>query len=265
MVERWCQQTPAHFTFDVKLHRLLSRHSTGLNALPPELRKNALVKGGNVEPTPELERALLEQFLREINPLVEASKLGALLLQLTPGFGPARHTLEELDPLIEQVAGYRLAVELRNRRWVVGDQLVQTLAFFKSRGLAFVAVDAPQTDHFMAMPSLDAVTRRDLAYLRLHGRNVKGYVSGRTVAQRFDHNYSGAELEELAKRAVQLATEAAETHVIYNNNAADYALRNATTFQELLAKQHPESAPLPRPVQRPERGPGRNLEFEFGG
>ena len=28
MVERWCRGTPAEFTFDVKLHQFLSRHST---------------------------------------------------------------------------------------------------------------------------------------------------------------------------------------------------------------------------------------------
>jgi uncharacterized protein YecE (DUF72 family) len=28
MVERWCATTPDQFTFDVKLHQLLSRHST---------------------------------------------------------------------------------------------------------------------------------------------------------------------------------------------------------------------------------------------
>src|SRR5947208_17172090 len=40
-VERWCDQTPEKFTFDVKLHKLLSRHSTPANLLPPDLRKLA--------------------------------------------------------------------------------------------------------------------------------------------------------------------------------------------------------------------------------
>jgi uncharacterized protein YecE (DUF72 family) len=40
VVERWCEQTPDGFTFDVKLHRLLSRHSTSLSqaGLPPLAR-----------------------------------------------------------------------------------------------------------------------------------------------------------------------------------------------------------------------------------
>jgi uncharacterized protein YecE (DUF72 family) len=37
-VARWAQETPDGFTFDVKLHRLLSRHAADLKSLPPELR-----------------------------------------------------------------------------------------------------------------------------------------------------------------------------------------------------------------------------------
>jgi uncharacterized protein YecE (DUF72 family) len=33
-VERWAQVTPERFTFDVKLHRLLSRHAADLKSLP---------------------------------------------------------------------------------------------------------------------------------------------------------------------------------------------------------------------------------------
>src|SRR3989442_470343 len=35
---RWCEQTPAGFVFDVKLHRLLSRHRTEVKLLPRDLR-----------------------------------------------------------------------------------------------------------------------------------------------------------------------------------------------------------------------------------
>src|ERR671929_247998 len=37
-VARWAAITPPGFTFDVKLHRLLSRHAAGLDSLPPDLR-----------------------------------------------------------------------------------------------------------------------------------------------------------------------------------------------------------------------------------
>ena len=66
--------------------------------------------------------------------------------------------------------------------------------------MAFVCVDAPPGDHFPIMPSdLDAVTRDDLAYLRLHGRNTDGYLKGKSVAERFGWRYEDDELEEVAR------------------------------------------------------------------
>src|SRR4026207_1836382 len=38
LVERWCRSTPDDFTFDVKLHKLLSRHSATLKSLPVGLQ-----------------------------------------------------------------------------------------------------------------------------------------------------------------------------------------------------------------------------------
>ena len=57
-----------------------------------------------------------------------------------------------------------------------------------------VLVHAPASEHFTAMPALDAVT----AYLRLHGRNEHGYMTGKSVAQRFDYDYSADELPQIA-------------------------------------------------------------------
>ena len=34
-VARWARETPAGFTFHVKLHRALSRHAASLDSLPP--------------------------------------------------------------------------------------------------------------------------------------------------------------------------------------------------------------------------------------
>src|SRR3954462_15451943 len=55
-VARWAEQTPAGFTFDVKLHRLLSRPSAGLASLPPKCREQAETTArGRVVLTPRLE------------------------------------------------------------------------------------------------------------------------------------------------------------------------------------------------------------------
>jgi uncharacterized protein YecE (DUF72 family) len=235
MTERWCDQTPAGFVFDVKLHRLLSRHSTEVKMLPRDLRRLA-GSGGKAHLTPRLEAAVAQRFLEGVAPLSEAGKLGALLLQLSPSFGPRRHRLEELDHLVDLLAGYRVAVELRHRDWVGGDQLGDTLAYFRKRRLAFVTVDAPASAHFMVMPGLDVVTSPRLAYLRAHGRNARGYVAGRSVAERFDYPYSDRELKQIAGRAAALATMANEVHVIFNNNKSSYAPASARRFREIAAE-----------------------------
>ena len=48
------------------------------------------------------------------------------------------------------------------------------------------------------------MTRDDLAYVRIHGRDAKGYMSGKSVAERFGWIYADDELEEIAGRARSL-------------------------------------------------------------
>ena len=236
-VRRWCEVTPDDFVFDVKLHRLLSRHSAGLDSLPPGLREAAATNPrGRVQLTGELEAALVAEVLHAIEPLERTGKLGALLLQLTPAFSPKRNELDELAPLVKAVAPRRLAIELRNRRWVEDERAAATLGWFSEHGAAFVCVDAPPGDEIPVMPSLDAVTRDDLAYMRIHGRNLDGYMHGQTVAERFGWIYGDEELQEIADRARGLAEEAAEVHVLFNNNRDDDAPTAARRFRALLGQ-----------------------------
>src|ERR687885_2117787 len=114
-VARWVRATPPGFTFDVKLHRLLSRHAARIDSLPPDLREGvATGPRGRVQLTPELERAMLEKTVEAVAPLEEAGKLGGFLLQLTPAFAPGKHDLDELEPLVEKLAPRPVAVELRH-------------------------------------------------------------------------------------------------------------------------------------------------------
>src|SRR5919198_2293718 len=127
-VRRWVEVTPPGFTFDVKLHRLLSRHAASLDSLPPDLCEDAQVTGrSRVVLTPELEAALADALMEAMEPLEKAGKLSALLLQLSPSFSPRAHDLGELEPLLERLEPRRVAVELRHRGWVEGpDRLEAT-------------------------------------------------------------------------------------------------------------------------------------------
>ena len=243
-VRRWKEVTPEDFVFDVKVHRALSRHAADRRSLPKELRDEVETNDrGRVRLTPELEAALAERLLEETAPLEEAGKLGAFLVQLTPAFAPGKHELEELDGLIETLAPRKVAVELRHRGWVREKHVEETLAWFSEREAAFVCVDAPPEDHIPIMPPIDAVTRDDLAYVRAHGRNTEGYLTGKSVAERFAWRYSDAELEEITSRSEAMAEQAQEVHVMFNNNRGDDAPTAAARMRTLLG----DPAPVPAP------------------
>jgi uncharacterized protein YecE (DUF72 family) len=237
VVERWCYETPDDFVFDIKLTKLLSWHVMPAKFLPPDLRSRITVNGANVELTPKSQELVAKRLLRELQPLFHAKKFGVFLLQLSPSFRPKNHDLKELDSVRELLSPHRMAIELRNRDWVTEPQLSETVDYFRSRRLTFVLVDAPQSEHFTVMPGLDCVTNPQLGYLRFHGRNEEGYVKGRTVAERFDHDYSDAEVSEVTDRIVKIEEQVKELHIVANNNRSNYAPRLAERIQKLLREQ----------------------------
>jgi uncharacterized protein YecE (DUF72 family) len=247
-VERWVTQTPDGFSFDVKLHQLLSRHSAKLESLPPDLRDGAELTGrGRVVLTRELEHAMAGRLLEEVAPLVDAGRLSSFLLQLTPAFSPREHELDELAPLIADLAPLPVAVEFRHRGWVEDERAESTFEWLSDHDAAFVSVDAPEGDAPTLMPRVDAVTRDDLAYLRLHGRDAHAYTTGRTVAERFAYRYSEGELADIESRAEELAGRATDTRVMFNNNRGNDAPTSARRLREMLGQDPGPSPDLPTP------------------
>jgi len=243
LADRWCHSTPDGFVFDVKLHQLLSRHSANLKLLPPALQKKAESDAkGRVKLTPKIEAAMIDEFRLPLEILRRNGKLGALLLQLSPGFSPRKHRLDELDDLLGALAEYRIAIELRNRNWAEDENLEATLDFFRKHSATLVSVDAPSEKHFTIMPAeLDAITNPKLAYLRLHGRDAHAYTTGKTVAARFNYDYTDEEIGEVVDRSQNLAKEAKEVHVVFNNNALDYAPHAAARMRKALGQMIPST------------------------
>lgn len=210
LVADWVKQTPADFRFEVKLHRAFSMSPAKVAA----------------------DRDFVSRWLDTLEPLIAAQKLGSFLLVLPPGFGPNRR-LEELDELARQFGPHLLAVELRDRAWIAGEQKERTLEYFRKRGLVWVAVDMPQVRGAKLMPPVDEVTNPRLAYLRLHGRNKK-WQRAKSAAERHTYEYPAKELKEIATRVRALAKKADEVHVVANNHAQDFAPKTALALQRLL-------------------------------
>ena len=223
-VATWVAQTPAHFIFDVKLHRRFSEN-----------------------PRAAADGDLVEILLEALEPLLAAKRLGAFLLTLAPGFGPPRHALDELDGAAGKLRPHApLAVELRHRGWVEGAALASTLAYFRARQLSWVALDLPRLRASAILPPIDEVTDRALAYVRLHGRNPR-YLQATDAAGRHHHDYTAAELEEIAARLEALAARAKNVHVSVNNHAENFAPKAALALRRLLGQ------PVP-PALSPEAG-----------
>ena len=235
-VQRWVDETPDGFTFDVKLHRLLSRHSAKLDALPPAFRERARTTDrGRVVLEDRLQDALADAVLEAVDPLVRSGKLASFLLQLSPGFTPRCNELDELAPLVERLAPHPVAIELRRSSWLRGDRAERTLAWMEDHGAAWVCTDMPEAEHLTIMPPLDAVTNPRLAYFRAHGRNAEGYIRGRSVAERFAWRYSDEELEEIGARVHGLAEQAEEVRLAFNNNRGSDAPVAAARMREVLS------------------------------
>jgi uncharacterized protein YecE (DUF72 family) len=190
-----------------------------------------------VKLTPQIEQGMIEEIRKPIEILRRSRKLGVLLLQMSPAFSPKMYQLTDLDNLLGALAEYRIAIELRNRNWVEGEQLNDTLSFLRAHSVSFVMVDAPAEKHFTIIPpQLNEITEPRLAYLRLHGRDAHAYITGKTVASRFNYHYSDEEIEGVAERARGLAEEAEEVHVVFNNNARDYAPHAASRMRVALGQ-----------------------------
>ena len=236
-VEGWVERTPPGFRFDVKLHRLLSRHAAQLKELPPDLREDAETnERGRVLLDRPLEDEMVRRTAEAMKPLSDAGKLGSYLLQLTPAFDPRENELDELAPVIAGLAPVPVAVEFRRRSWASPKRFEGVLDWLSAHDAVFVCVDTPPGDHVPIFPAIDAVTSDSLAYLRCHGRNTEGYLHGRSVAERFDYDYSNQELEEIGERAKALDADAEQVHVMFNNNARELAPKAARALRGILGQ-----------------------------
>ena len=234
--ERWAERTPDGFRFHVKAHQVISGHPSDPGRLPPALRELPAshdAKGRIRRPSRELRDAVIDSLLEAVGPL--GDKLGAVLVQLPPFVVSGERQREELEHILSRLRPARAAVEFRHRSWAEPDERARAAELLAQHGAAWVAVDAPRIEAANAMPPIVEVTSDALAYLRMHGRNAETWNRGTTVAERFDHQYTDAELEEWLDPVLEMAERAQEVAVVFNNNNRDYALRSATRFADLLS------------------------------
>lgn len=237
----WVQRTPADFVFNFKAYSLMTGHGTTLAKLPAPVRDSLPAdfhtdrKQVYLQHLPEpAQRWIWDAFEQALEPLWQAGKLGVVLFQFPPWFHMSRQNMGYIEHCRRMMPQHRLAVEFRNGSWLEERNAPETMNLLKDHGLTYVCVDEPPGFR-SSVPPVTAVTNPALAVVRFHGRNAENWqASGITVAERFKYLYSEPELAEWAPRIQELAAQADQTHVLFNNCYSDYGVRNAAQLSLLL-------------------------------
>ncbi len=157
-------------------------------------------------------RKEVEVFRDGIAPLVEAGKLGALLVQFPWSFRYSRSSEQHVKGVVDEFGDLPLVLEVRHSGWIQD----RALQFIESLGVGFCNIDQPAFRNNIPLTSYAFGPR---GYLRLHGRNAEAWFdkdAGRD--QRYDYFYSDEELDEIQAALEEIADRVERMFVIANNH-----------------------------------------------
>jgi len=169
--------------------------------------------------------AAFRQFHEGIRPLVDAGRLGCVLVQLPVFFVPTAPNSEYLRRIPGLLPGVRLVVEFRNRAWLRED----AFRLLEETGMGYCVVDEPKLARLVPFQP-----RRtsEVGYFRFHGRNRNWFRASRE--ERYDYLYTLAELEEFIAPVRAVSAGAKATFLFFNNCHAGSAARNALLMKQML-------------------------------
>jgi uncharacterized protein YecE (DUF72 family) len=200
---KWIQAVRENrrFTFNVKLHSSFTHKKT----IRPQVTRNV--------------RSLLHELLK-------ADRLGTLLIQFPYSFTNASANRFHLVKLAEVFAGYPMHVEFRHDSW----NQPSTWDLLAEKSLHLASADLPHIKQFMPY---SASVVGDGAYLRLHGRNEKGWLLN-SLDARYDYLYNGKEIREIVRRVEAISHKSRHVTIIFNNTTGGKAVANALQLVSVL-------------------------------
>lgn len=198
------------FLFTIKLHASFTHR----RQIKPHVTKN------------------VRSVLVELN---RCDRLGALLVQFPYTFTHTSANRFHLIKLSEIFSGFPMHVEFRHETW----NQPSLMSFLAEHGLCPVNADLPRIRQYM--PFITGHLGGS-AYLRLHGRNEKGWLLN-SMDTRYDYLYNSREVRELVRRLQTLSVKCNDITVICNNTTNGKAIANA--FQLVSALSGGKSLPLP--------------------
>jgi len=147
-----------------------------------------------------------------MRPLLDAGKLGPLLLQLPPRLRFNESKLREFFAILPPE--FTWALEPRNKSWMV-EEAFDLLA---AHNLAYTIVDEP------LLPPTLRVTAKT-AYVRWHGHGKDPW---------YDYRYSDEELKAWVPKVQEVTARADEVYGFWNNHYHGYAPENCLQVLEML-------------------------------
>jgi uncharacterized protein YecE (DUF72 family) len=201
-LERMLAVTTPDFTFALKAHRSIT-HEIG-----ESWEKDIAV------------------FRAGVQPLVDAGRLAAVLLQFPYSFAYTPESRSRLSAVCDKLEGLPLAVEFRKSDWLK-EQVFEGL---RQRGVSLVSVDEPDLPKLL--PPITEATGR-FGYVRFHGRNKEAWWTGDN-ASRYDYLYSSGELEEWVQRIRLILERVPMLLLFFNNHWRGNAAQNAREMRRLL-------------------------------
>ena len=189
VAESWARRTPSKFRFTAKFPQAIT-HDKRLVGVDEELR----------------------QFLKVVQPLQEAGKFSAALLQLPPSlaFEPAT-----VRAFYESIPSHLpVAVEFRESSWLDP----ASFDLLKEFRFAYVVVDEPHLPIRLERTG-------PFVYVRWHGHGAPIW---------YDYAYPKAQLEAWVPRVRTLSEVGEPVLGFFNNHFRGDAVANARTISELL-------------------------------
>jgi uncharacterized protein YecE (DUF72 family) len=174
----------------------------------------------------ELAAADVEAFRAYLDPLMDAERLGAILLQFPWSFKNTEDSRDKLVALFRAFDEYPKALEVRHATF----QNSAFIDFLEEHDVSWVNVDQPLF-HDSVKPA-DAVTG-PLAYVRFHGRNYQKWFAHEESWERYNYLYTKEELEPWVDR-IETMVKSRNVFVVTNNHFRGQAIVNAGDLKQSL-------------------------------
>ena len=211
MSEGWVRRTPEGFLFTVKIWERFTHDKAGFSESDARTFQEGLV------------------------PLLQAGKLGALLIQFPWFFKDGPESRDRIRRVVDALGDWApLVLEVRHRSWL------DALDFVGELGLSFCNIDQPKSSTSITG------TRHGtgpVGYVRLHGRNARAWFSkaaGRD--EKYDYLYRPEELKEWVDAIRSMGAD--RIFVVTNNHFQGKAVVNALQLMRALGMAAEAPGPL---------------------